>query len=394
MFTEKRNIYILSFGSAIRTFGTGAVWGFTPLYLNDVLDVSLLIVGLVFAINAIFGGFIQIYAGHLGDKYGHKRMILIFATGYTTTLFSLFLSSVLFPVPIIFISLFLLNQIIGSLIRPSLNALLSLSSDVPLSGFSFMRVAANLGWAFGPAMGGLVIAVYGYPFIYLIAAITTVASLPLFILLRDKKGLETEVRKFSFRNAGKGLYAFGIGTAFLFVVVSQFSVTLPIYANHIENLGALSIGLIYFVNGIVVATFQLPVYYVIKRIGLWNGIIMGAVLYIIGYFSMAFDRSLPEFMLSMFVVTMGENAVTPTGNAVVSKISAGKNLGTNMGVYNFFNSFGRGLGPTYGSFLLSSLIDPYKIWGLAVTPAFVAIAVFLMNKSRESKKRKQRIVDI
>lgn len=351
--------------------------------MNNILQISLLLIGLIFAVNAILGGVIQIYAGHLGDKYGFKRVIILFATAYSFTLILLFLSAIMFPIPTIFIAIFLLNQAAASLIMPSLNALLSLSSDVPLAGFSIMRVASNLGWAFGPAFGGIIALSFGYPYIYFTAALTTVASLPLFFFLTDRRSETREMERFSFRNVEKTLFSFGIATAFLFVVVSQFTVTLSIYANHFENLSTAAIGLIYFVNGIAVAAFQLPIYRLVRRIGMWNGLIVGTILYMIGYFSMAFDHSVWQFMVSMFIVTMGENAVTPTGNAMVSKIAAGNRLGTHMGVYNFFRNLGRGMGPSYGSFLLSYLLVPYEIWGLAVIPAGMATAIFLSLKIKD-----------
>ncbi len=91
-------------------------------------------------------------------------------------------------------------------------------------------------------------------------------------------------------------------------------------------------------------------------------------------------------MVSMLIVTMGENSVTPTGSAMVSKIANGKSLGAHMGVYNFFMSLGRGMGPSYGSFLLSYLVSPFDIWGLAVVPALVGIVVFVTRRSEENKK--------
>ena len=354
--------------------------------MNDVLKVPLLLIGLIFAINAVLGGFIQIIAGHLGDKYGFKRIILTFMSLYFLTLFSLFISAIAFPIPLLFIGLFVLNQAVGSMMMPSLNALLSLSSDAPLAGFSYFRVAANLGWAFGPATAGVVAYSLGYPYIYLLAALSTVVAFPLLLLLTDKKNELKTMEKFSFRKVDKRLYLFGIAITFLFVVVSQFSVTLSIYANHFVGLGTAAIGLIYFVNGIAVAAFQIPIYRLVNKIGLWNGMIIGSIFYIIGYFSMAFDHTLYQFMLSMLVVTMGENAVTPTGNAMVSKIAAGRSIGTHMGVYNFFLSMGRGMGPSYGSFLLSYLNVPIEIWGLAVLPAGVAIFSFLTQKQKNSNE--------
>jgi MFS family permease len=356
--------------------------------MSNVLHVPLLLVGLIFAFNAVLGGFVQIYSGYLGDQYGYKKTIILFSAGNFITLILLFLSAKLFPIEAIFIILFIVNQTMSSLFQPSLSALLSLSSDIPLSGFSYMRVGSNLGWAFGPALGGVIISAFGYPYIFAIAAVATFLSIPLYLFLKEGKFKSREKTRFSFRNAERAVYLFGAGTIFLFVVVSQFSVTLSIYANHIVGLGTASIGLIYFVNGIVVAAFQLPVYLLIKKIGLWNGMILGTLLYMIGYFSMALDHNLVQFLLSMFIVTMGENAVTPTGNAIVSKISGGKKLGTHMGIYNFFNSFGRGMGPAYGTILLSYLIDPFEIWGLAIVPAGVALMVFATLKFRNKEDDK------
>ncbi|MCL4450355.1 MAG: MFS transporter [Candidatus Thermoplasmatota archaeon] len=370
----------------MRTFGTGGVWSFTPLFMKNELQISLLLIGLIFAINAIFGGFVQIYAGHLGDKYGFKRIILIFAFTYILTLLLLFSSALFFPIPMVFVLLFIVNQAVGSLIMPSLSALLSISSDVPLAGFSYMRVASNLGWAFGPALAGVIAGTLGYPYIYFVAALTAIGTFPLYFFLREMKVEGKEIERFSFHKVNKELYLFGIGVVFLFVVVSQFSVTLSIYANNFVGLSTSAIGLIYFVNGISVAAFQLPIYRLVRRIGLWNGMIIGSVLYIIGYFSMALDHSLWQFMVSMLIVTMGENSVTPTGSAMVSKIANGKSLGAHMGVYNFFMSLGRGMGPSYGSFLLSYLVSPFDIWGLAVVPALVGIVVFVTRRSEENKK--------
>ncbi len=383
---ERRNVFIISLGQAIRTFGTGGVWSFTPLYMRNDLQISLIIIGLIFALNAVLGGFIQIYSGHLGDKYGYKRVIITFAAAYILTLFSLFASSMFFPVPLAFVLLFILNQAVGSLMMPSLSALLSLSSDVPLAGFSYMRVGTNLGWAFGPALSGFVVSSLGYPYIYLIAALSAIIPFPLFFHLSDKKTGEVRRERFSFRNVEKELFIFGVGIVFLFVVVSQFSVTLSIYANTFEHLSTSSIGLIYFINGIAVAAFQLPIYRVVRRIGLWNGMIIGSILYIIGYFSMSLDKELWSFMVSMLIVTMGENAVTPTGSAMVSKIANGKSLGAHMGVYNFFMSLGRGMGPSYGSFLLSYITVPVDIWGLAVAPAAIGVMIFLSRKSAEGRQ--------
>ncbi|MGC8655806.1 MAG: MFS transporter [Thermoplasmata archaeon] len=363
----------------MRTFGTGAIWTFTALYLDNVLKMQLVLIGIIFALNAILGGIIQIYSGYLGDKYGFKRVVVIFSFGSVVTLLLLFFTTKFVSIPYIFVLLFLVNNIMSSIFQPSTNALLSLSSDTPLSGFSSLRVATNLGWALGPALGGVIVSIWGFPFLYLIAASASVVAFVLYLLLIDVKPSQIIKRERLIVNDRNMLF-FGISIIFLFVVVSQFSVTFSIYANKFIDMGLESIGFVYFINGIVVVLFQWPVYLLVKKMGMWNGMLTGTLLYVIGYFSMAIDHSLLQFFTSMFIVTMGENFVTPTGNALVSKISGGRRLGSYMGLYNFFTSFGRAMGPAYGSLLLSTFKDPYYIWGLAVIPGGIAIMIFIFLK--------------
>ena len=66
--------------------------------MNNVLHISLLLIGPIFAINAILGGVVQIYGGRLGDLYGFKRIIITFASAYFVTLFLLFYISIAFPI--------------------------------------------------------------------------------------------------------------------------------------------------------------------------------------------------------------------------------------------------------------------------------------------------------
>lgn len=346
------------------------------MYLYDVLNVHYVIIGFIFAINAILGGLIQIYSGYLGDRFGYKRIIVIFSFGSVMTLLLLFLTTQFIRIPLVFILLFLVNNIMSSIFQPSTNALLSLSSDTPLSGFSSLRVATNLGWALGPALGGIIVSVLGFPYLYLIAASASSIAFVLYLSLKDISGTKTVKRESLIVN-DRNIFLFGISVIFLFIVVSQFSVTFSIYANKFVNIDLESIGFVYFINGIVVVLFQWPVYLLVRRIGMWNGMLIGTLLYILGYFSMAIDHSLLQFFGSMFIVTMGENFVTPTGNALVSKISNGKRLGSYMGMYNFFTSFGRALGPAYGSLLLSTFRNPFYIWGLAVIPGGVAVVIFI-----------------
>ncbi|MEM0128196.1 MAG: MFS transporter [Thermoplasmatales archaeon] len=379
-------MYTVSFGSSIRSFGTGAAWVFSALYMSNILHVASIVIGIVFSANAIMGGLVQIYSGRLGDTLGYKRTLIYFSFGNFLSYFFLFLSAHFVLNALIFISLFISNSIMSSLYQPSANAIITLSSDVPLSGFSTMRIATNLGWAFGPAIGGIVISDFGYASMFLIASMTTLLAFAAYTTIHDVKGAISTEGGLNIRKANRNIFLLGAATIFLFIVVSQFTVTLSLYANHIAGLGSTSIGFIYLVNGLVVVIFQYPVYLAVKKIGMWNGMILGTVLYMIGYFTISIDHYVYQFFESMFVITMGENFVTPTGNALVSEIAHGEDVGSYMGIYNFFNSFGRGMGPAYGTMLLSYFVNPFEIWGLAVSPGLIASAMFFMLRSGSRRK--------
>lgn len=363
----------------MRVFGLASSWIYTSVYMNDVLKIPLYYVGLIYTISGIFAASSQIYGGRLGDRFGYRRIILItfFLGTIIYGLLYLTTSSGNFPV---FVSLlFISGQTLSSIQRPSSNALLAISSNKPLRSFSFLRVGANMGWGIGPAVGGFLVFFYGYPSVYLMAAVMSLASALFVLKLQDRKPSAIEKKAPKLSSLQLNFVILGICGLLLFMVQAQESVTLANYAFSVRNLNTSELGFIYMANGFAVLLFQGIAYRISSRISITSSFVMGALIYSFGYLTMSLDAVLPAFILSMALISLGEDFAFPMGNVIVAKLYGDRNTGFYMGIYNAFLSFGRSVGPVLGGVALAFLSSPFEIWLVVTLPGFMS-AIFFYSK--------------
>lgn len=386
----RSNDLLLPISSSLAGMGFSSSWVFTSLYMNTELGISYFFAGLAFTVSGICAAVSQIYAGKLGDRLGHKSVLmsLVLISGFAYL--AIFLVSGTMHRPLLFSALFVINIAVNSAIMSPLNSLVSLSSSSPLKGFSYLRMGNNVGWGFGPVIGGIIVTFYGYPYIYLLGVAMNVVNALVIISVTNARGKVT-ARKRQERGRINPMYFYlGLSALLLFMIQGQESVTLPNFAGTFRSMTAFDIGIIFFVNGFIVILLQVPIVNITARMGLSRGYIFGIVLYALGFFSMAFDYTLLEFVISMTVATIGENFAFPAGNAIVSTLSRNENIGQHMGVYNGFISMGRSMGPVLGGIALSVFLNPVKLWGVVSASGAVAIAIYLAKLSRRVSEEEGR----
>ena len=371
------NVFLLSITSALTGFGFSSTWVFTSLYMNHVLGVSFYLVGAVFTVSGLLAAVAQVYGGRLGDIFGHKRVMIILSSSSTIVFLALFLVSSLNTNVVLFSSLFVLNIVLNSTIIAPSNALISLSSRSALGGFTYLRVANNIGWGFGPFIGGTIVAVYGYPYLYLIGVFTFSTAAVTASFLKHMEGHVSGGGGLSLRKIDPKHIFLGISALLLFMIQGQESVTLTNYASVFRNLGAFDIGVIFFINGLFVILLQAPISKITEKIGLSTGFVVGIFLYFAGFFSMAYDYTLFWFSISMVVATIGEDFAFPAGNALVSRISGNRDVGLHMGLFNAFISMGRSFGPVLGGFALTYIASAQLLWFTVTVSGLLGIAVYM-----------------
>ncbi len=384
------NEILLPFSSSLAGMGFSSSWVYTSLFLHQSLGLSYFLAGAVFTVSGISAAISQVYAGRLGDTIGHK-VVLLSLIGISTVIYSLiFYISLFRHLPFAFSGLFVLNIAVNSGLISPLNSLVSLSSKSSLRGFSYLRMGNNVGWGFGPVIGGAIVTLYGYPYIYLFGLAMNLMNAVIALSVGNVKGMTTKrERKFSLKVNPLYIYL-GLSALLLFMIQGQESVTLPNFAQSFRNLSAFDIGIVFFVNGAFVILLQVPISNLTSRIGLSRGFTLGIFLYSIGFFTMAYDFTLLGFIISMAVATIGENFAFPAGNAIVSTLSRNKDIGHYMGLFNAFISMGRSMGPVVGGIALSFVSSAVGIWGIATASGFIAIALYAATLWRKVNEEEGR----
>ena len=180
-----KQMWWLAFVVFINRSGTMVI-AFLTVYLT-YKGYSLAQAGYVmgaFGLGSFIGGYL---GGRLTDKYGH----------FYVQVFSLLLNGILFIVLgqmhtiwQIAICIFILSSL-GEAFRPANSAAIAAySNDVNRTrGYSLNRLAINLGWAVGPAIGGI-LAYTSYSLLFWADGITCIlASILLFVVLPPSKNV-------------------------------------------------------------------------------------------------------------------------------------------------------------------------------------------------------------
>lgn len=370
-------------------FALYSVESFTSLFMHAEFKLDFTLIGVVFTLSNLSGAVIQIYTGRLGDRIGHKPVLVTMYSIGAASLIGLYYVAHSVHNVVIFSLLFLIlaASLWGSF--PSFGALVATSTRDRVVGFTITRVALNVGTAIGPAVAGFLILGFGYPVIYLSAFLSILAGLVLSLIFKPvgdhptETGEEEPQRKFRFRTVNRTIIMLSFSSLLLTILLAQDTVTLPNYASIVRNLTTAQIGLVFTSNGILVVLMQYPVTKAIGRIGVARGYLLGLLFFSIGVFSFAFDSTVPQFIVSEAIITLGEDFLDPSGSAIVSGISAKKRIGANMGVYNSFNSVGYSIGPLIGGIVITATLNPFLIWTTVTAPGFVSVILYLSTTIRK-----------
>ncbi len=368
---DNPGLWYVGAAGMIRSIGFGATWPFMAIFFNRIMHVPIYAVGLIFALLAICGTIFQIIGGYLSDFRGRRFTLLLGSTIgiaiYAGIVLLLIHGTGILPLVVLFV----LSSISGSLIFPSFNALIV---DITLPGnrmnaFSLFRILTNSGWAIGP-IAGSVLFNYGVVWIFFLVMLTLIAQFCIiYFLIRDRRA---HTRK---TTAGirarfsdlivfdRTLLIFSAGTFLLFVLSSQFSVTLPTYAVVRTSILSNQLGYIFAVNGLVVVFGQYPITTAVRRLREETVVMLGTAFYMVGFTLVAFSGNLLQLMADMVLITIGENLTSPGINSMVSRLSPEDRVGRYMAFNGMANSAGRATGPTVGSiFLFIFSFNGIEVW--------------------------------
>jgi|SRR5688572_1969879 len=314
-----RNTWILAVAMFINRSGS-MVLLFTSLYLVKDLHFTIGDAGLIMSFYGI-GSVLGSYAGGwLTDRFNY----------YNIMLFSLISSGaiLLFIIPVQ--SMFLLITIIffygltSDMFRPANSvAIAAYSTAVNRTrSVSLMRLAINLGFSAGPAIGGFIAIKLGYAWLFAIDACTSFAAAAMLYIYLPRQEKPKEIPKHEegqVKTASVSAYK-NIYFLFFILLVAlygtcffQLFASVPQYFSKVPQYNEDVIGLLLALNGLLVVLIEMPlIFYLEKSTKIFSFIVAGTLCLPVAFFILfAGEGALPFAILYTFVITMSEILAMP-----------------------------------------------------------------------------------
>ena len=334
-----REIWILTFITFINRAGT-MVLPFLSKYLKEDLHFSYSQVGWImvcFGTGSIIGSWL---GGKLSDKIGFYR-IMIFSL--LTTGILLFFVQFITTFTGLCIGMFLL-MIIADMFRPAMFVSLGAYAkpENRTRALTLVRLAINLGFAAGPALGGLIIMSIGYRGLFWVDGGTCIIAILIFwIKVKEKKKSAFRDKEHPGEVLTHSVFKDKPFMIFLFtclvsgVLFFQVFTTIPLYHKEQFNLTEFQTGLLLTMNGLIIFFMEMPLVSYVERnkISKVKVVSTGCFLMAISLFLMLVNTWAGILIIMMLFMTFGEMFAFPFSNSVALSRAPKGHEGRYMAIY-------------------------------------------------------------
>jgi MFS family permease len=354
-----RPVWVLFAGTLVNRFGS-FVLVFLALYLTGkgfTAPQAGLALG-AYGVGAIGA---SIVGGWLADHIGRRNSIVLSMVMSAAVMLS-FLRVEGYA---LMLGLATLAGFCAELYRPAASALIA---DVTgpaqrVTAYALYRLAINLGFAVGPAVGGF-LAARSFTILFVGDAITSlvyagiaVAALP----NRAGDHPEADGRRSALRTILRD-------TPFLLFIASTFAASavfmqfVSSYPLQIDAYGYSSsvFGMLISMNGVIICLTELPLSTFTRRRPARRVMTAGLLVIGVGFVMTAFVHSVPLLAVSVAVWTLGEMLYFPMASAHVANVSPPDMRGRYHGAWGIAWGLGAVLGPVGGTSLFA--FDARAVW--------------------------------
>lgn len=352
--------WVLFAGTFVNRIGTFVLPFFT-LYLTG-RGFSAAQAGLAIGSYGLGGLVAQLFGGLLADRIGRRNTIALsmLSTG-ALTLVLWRAETLAFVYPLIFGV-----AVLGELHRPAASALIAdlVPTEHRVAAFTMFRLAINVGWAAGLALGGF-LAQRDFRLLFIGDAATSMAF-GIISLVALPHGTRTTRREEADRPsarasilADRGFLLF-LGAALLGgSVYAQNVSTLPLHVRD-AGYGPSSYGLLQSLNGVIVVLLELPLIAWAQRRDRLLMVGFGSLLIGTAFSSLLFADTLPLLVAMVGVWTFGEILGASTASAIAADRAPSYARGRYQSALGGAWSVAFMLGPVLGTVVYSA--SPPVLW--------------------------------
>ncbi|MBD1429485.1 MFS transporter [Sphingobacterium litopenaei] len=326
---------------------------FLGMYMSSELGFSKTQIGLVlgcFGLGSVCGSW---FGGWLTDRFGSFKVqamsqiavipLFLILPGFRTF-------ETLAPM------IFLLTMV-ADIFRPanSVSVARYAKPENITRAYSLNRMAVNLGFSIGPALGGFLASI-SYNWIFYGNALGAAVAVFVFIyFFRNRTQNQAPIKAEETKPKPKERNAYTDGLFVIFNILCcifsmgflQLLSTLPLFYKDVYALDAGQIGLLLGFSGFVIVIFEMVlVHFVEHRFSVRQVMVWGTAITALSYFMLNVDFGIIWLYMAMFILSTGEMLTLPF-MATISIKRAGLH---NQGAYMGFNSL---------AFAAANIFSPY-----------------------------------
>ena len=366
----------MAFARAVGTMGLSLVMSFLAIYVVETRGYPAWIYGVIALAANLGQSLSNAWAGNLSDRIGRRPLI-------TTALFvrSAFVAvlgtQVMFDAPLWTLAA---NVVVTSTLRgcfePVAYALVAdvATDDQRVAAFGIQRMGTNLGWAIGPALGGVLTLVMPYGAVFYIAAaslaIAGVVTLGVVDPVhRTHAPAAQDGALCSALRAGlsdRVMRMLLLGTFLCSLMETQMFSTLAVYLTSKLALPKANVGLLYTINGAGVLILQFPALALIRRFGIRLMLPWSSLFDTLGFVLIGLTAGFAGAALAMMVLTCAEVLFDPSQQTAIAEVADPAHRGRAYGVVGLAAMLGVAFAPLIGGLLLDSIGDHHALMWLLI----------------------------
>ncbi len=399
-----KEMYILFIVRIINAMGN-FIYPIMTLFLTKKLGYSTSYAGFILLISSIAYVPGSILGGILSDKWSRKNTVFLFSV----------LSGVFFILAGVFNNYFYLTPIIiilanamNGVVQPANTAMVGdlTNSENRKTAFSLLYLGHNIGFAIGPAIGGLLFENH-ISLLFIGNGLISLLSANLIrVFLKDNKnyinddnifrsdtleGAYTESSVKLIWNNKKLLYFALISTLISFIF-AQNNFTLPKQVDDVIENGAKYYGLLMSLNAIVVILITSVITSITKELKASISIAFTGLFCALGYGILYFANNFGIFIISTIIWTIGEILYSTNSNVYIMENTPESHRGRFYSILPLLTGAGYAISPL----IMGRYIDAFSIQNAWIIVSLVGLVVFvgmLMLYRKESSQELNNEVD-
>ncbi|AFJ56280.1 MFS transporter [Pseudomonas fluorescens FH5] len=258
------------------------------------------------------------------------------------------------------------------------------SSESRKVAFSCNRLAINIGMAIGPLLGSLIFLSNADAVFYLNAALSLVAFIA--CLWFGRTVPVTQGAGVASKGNGLPESAMHERSRLLVILLAALPVHiayalpptfLSAYIINYTELPAYYVGIIFFINALLVILFEVPINQRMSHLSSSRSLVAGFLMAGVGFFLMGFSHIGALLLAATVLWSLGEMVVFPGITHYVSSISSRHTVDRNLGYYSAGVNIGVMITPPLAFMLMSqpSLPSPWLLAGTVLLLFAVAVGV-------------------